>query len=86
MKHSPLAREIHEELNLKAEVGAKVATTTCEYEFATIELTTFYCTIVELYSRQITTSPPWDSTTGDGITEEYQTQCKSPTPRDIFTQ
>ena len=42
-----LAREIHEELNLKAEVGAKLATTTYEYEFATIELTTFYCTLVD---------------------------------------
>lgn len=42
-----LAREIHEELGLKAEVGPKVTTTTYEYDFATIELTTFYCTLVD---------------------------------------
>ena len=42
-----LAREIHEELNLIAEVGQKVTTTTYEYDFATIELTTFYCTLVD---------------------------------------
>ncbi|MCZ9306794.1 (deoxy)nucleoside triphosphate pyrophosphohydrolase [Corynebacterium sp. c8Ua_181] len=42
-----LAREIHEELGLKAEVGPKVTTTTYRYEFATIELTTFYCTLVD---------------------------------------
>ena len=42
-----LAREIREELNLIAEVGQKVTTTTYEYEFATIELTTFYCTLVD---------------------------------------
>lgn len=41
-----LAREIREELNLIAEVGQKVTTTTYEYDFATIELTTFYCTLV----------------------------------------
>ena len=42
-----LTREIREELNLIAEVGQKVTTTTYEYEFATIELTTFYCTLVD---------------------------------------
>jgi len=42
-----LAREIHEELGLKAEVGPKVTITTYKYEFATIELTTFYCTLVD---------------------------------------
>ncbi|WP_308572169.1 (deoxy)nucleoside triphosphate pyrophosphohydrolase [uncultured Corynebacterium sp.] len=42
-----LAREIREELNLIAEVGQKVTTTTYEYDFATIELTTFYCTLVD---------------------------------------
>ena len=40
-----LAREIREGLNLIAEVGQKVTTTTYEYEFASIELTTFYCTL-----------------------------------------
>ncbi len=42
-----LAREIREELNLIAEVGQKVTTTTYEYDFARIELTTFYCTLVD---------------------------------------
>ena len=42
-----LARESREELNLIAEVGQKVTTTTYEYDFATIELTTFYCTLVD---------------------------------------
>ena len=42
-----LAREIREELNLIAEVGQKVTTTTYEYDFATVELTTFYCTLVD---------------------------------------
>ena len=42
-----LTREIREELNLIAEVGQKVTTTTYEYDFATIELTTFYCTLVD---------------------------------------
>ncbi|WP_408918984.1 (deoxy)nucleoside triphosphate pyrophosphohydrolase [Corynebacterium tuberculostearicum] len=42
-----LEREIREELNLIAEVGQKVTTTTYEYDFATIELTTFYCTLVD---------------------------------------
>lgn len=42
-----LAREIREELNLIAEVGQKVTTTTYEYDFATIELSTFYCTLVD---------------------------------------
>lgn len=42
-----LAREIREELNLIAEIGQKVTTTTYQYDFATIELTTFYCTLVD---------------------------------------
>lgn len=41
-----LAREIREELNLTARVGSKLTTTTYEYDFATIELTTFYCTLI----------------------------------------
>lgn len=41
-----LAREIREELNLTARIGSKLATTTYEYDFATIELTTFYCTLI----------------------------------------
>lgn len=41
-----LAREIREELNFTARVGSKLTTTTYEYDFATIELTTFYCTLI----------------------------------------
>ena len=40
-----LAREIKEELSVTATVGDKVATTVYEYDFATIELTTFLCAI-----------------------------------------
>lgn len=39
-----LAREIEEELSVIATVGDKVTTTVYEYDFATIELTTFLCT------------------------------------------
>ncbi|MFW9033350.1 (deoxy)nucleoside triphosphate pyrophosphohydrolase [Corynebacterium striatum] len=39
-----LARELKEELGIKATIGEKVTTTVHEYDFATIELTTFYCT------------------------------------------
>ncbi len=40
-----LAREIREELSVTATVGDKVTATVYEYDFATIELTTFLCTI-----------------------------------------
>ena len=40
-----LARELEEELSLTATVGDKVTTTIHTYDFATIELTTFLCTI-----------------------------------------
>src|SRR5699024_2175489 len=42
-----LAREISEELSIRAHVGEKITTTTHEYDFATIELTTFYCEILD---------------------------------------
>ncbi|MBK4146973.1 NUDIX domain-containing protein [Corynebacterium macginleyi] len=41
-----LAREIREELNLIARVSSKLTTTTYQYDFASIELTTFYCTLI----------------------------------------
>ncbi|WP_408930384.1 (deoxy)nucleoside triphosphate pyrophosphohydrolase [Corynebacterium sp. YSMAA1_1_D6] len=41
-----LARELAEELSLTATVGDPVTTTVHEYEFGTIELSTYYCTIV----------------------------------------
>ena len=41
-----LAREIREELNLIARVSSKLTTTTYQNDFATIELTTFYCTLI----------------------------------------
>lgn len=40
-----LEREINEELRCQVEVGEEVTTTTHEYDFATIVLTTFYCTL-----------------------------------------
>lgn len=39
-----LARELKEELGISATVGEKVTTTVHHYDFATIELTTFYRT------------------------------------------
>jgi 8-oxo-dGTP diphosphatase len=41
-----LAREIHEELDCRIEVGGEVTTTTHDYEFATVTLATFYCRLV----------------------------------------
>lgn len=41
-----LAREIDEELRCQISVGDAVTTTTHDYEFATITLATFYCTIL----------------------------------------
>ncbi|MFL2832125.1 MAG: (deoxy)nucleoside triphosphate pyrophosphohydrolase [Coraliomargaritaceae bacterium] len=41
-----LAREISEELNCIIKVGDQVESTTYEYDFAIITLTTFYCTLV----------------------------------------
>ncbi|OFR39222.1 (deoxy)nucleoside triphosphate pyrophosphohydrolase [Corynebacterium sp. HMSC077D03] len=38
-----LARELKEELGISATVGEKVTTTVHHYDFATVELTTFYC-------------------------------------------
>lgn len=42
-----LAREISEELSLRAHVGEKITTTTHKYDFATVELTTYYCEILD---------------------------------------
>lgn len=39
-----LARELKEELGISATIGEQVTTTVHHYDFATIELTTFYCT------------------------------------------
>ncbi|HLR48731.1 MAG TPA: (deoxy)nucleoside triphosphate pyrophosphohydrolase [Corynebacterium sp.] len=41
-----LTREISEELSISARVGEKITTTTHVYDFATIELTTYYCEIL----------------------------------------
>ena len=41
-----LAREIVEELRCQVAVGDEVTTTTYEYEFGTVALTTFYCDLV----------------------------------------
>ena len=40
-----LEREIDEELRCRVEVGEKITTTRFEYDFAVIELTTFYCAL-----------------------------------------
>lgn len=45
-KQAALAREIAEELGCTVEVGDEVTTTTHEYEFGEVTLTTFYCSLV----------------------------------------
>jgi 8-oxo-dGTP diphosphatase len=42
-----LEREIAEELDCTIEVGDLITTTTYEYEFATVTLTTFYCRLIK---------------------------------------
>ena len=41
-----LERELDEELNISVDFGEKICTVEHEYDFATIELTTFHCTYV----------------------------------------
>ncbi|MFZ4486148.1 MAG: (deoxy)nucleoside triphosphate pyrophosphohydrolase [Candidatus Nanopelagicales bacterium] len=45
-KQAALVREIAEELGCTVEVGREVTTTTHEYEFGEVTLTTFYCRLV----------------------------------------
>lgn len=42
-----LSREIREELHCEVSVGSGVTTTVYEYEFGTVRLTTFYCSLVD---------------------------------------
>lgn len=42
-----LEREIAEELRCQVKVGDEVTTTTYEYDFGTVTLTTFYCDLVD---------------------------------------
>ncbi len=42
-----LAREIDEELGCHIAVGDKVTRTVHEYDFATVDLTTYYCELIE---------------------------------------
>ena len=42
-----LIREIDEELRCRIRVGAEITTTSHEYDFAVVNLTTFYCELVE---------------------------------------
>lgn len=41
-----LERELEEELNISVDIGDEICTVEHEYDFATIELTTFHCTYV----------------------------------------
>ena len=41
-----LAREIEEELACEIEVGDEVTTTTYDYDFGIVTLTTFYCRLI----------------------------------------
>jgi len=43
---SALVREINEELAVSIAVGDKIVTTTHEYEFGVVSLTTFYCSLL----------------------------------------
>lgn len=42
-----LLREVEEELSCIVDVGSRVETTTHEYDFGVVKLTTFYATLVE---------------------------------------
>lgn len=42
-----LEREIREEMLCQVEIGDQVERTVYEYDFATIDLTTFYCKLIE---------------------------------------
>lgn len=42
-----LTREIDEELGCRLRVGGQVTRTVCEYDFATIDLTTYYCELID---------------------------------------
>lgn len=42
-----LARELQEELKLDARVGEEVESTTHEYDFGIVTLTTFYCALAD---------------------------------------
>jgi len=45
-KQTALRREIAEELGCSIEIDLEVATTTHEYEFGVVTLTTFYCRLI----------------------------------------
>lgn len=42
-----LSRELHEELLIDAEVGDFITTTEHEYDFGTVVLSTYYCTLID---------------------------------------
>ncbi|MGO2533708.1 (deoxy)nucleoside triphosphate pyrophosphohydrolase [Arthrobacter rhombi] len=42
-----LQREIEEELLCRVDVGEEIASTTCEYSFGVVTLTTFYCALLD---------------------------------------
>jgi len=44
--HDALAREITEELECEVAVGELITTTSCEYDFGIVALTTFYCELL----------------------------------------
>ena len=57
-KQAALMREITEELGCTVEVGREVTTTTHEYEFGEVTLTTFYCRLVA-GTPKLTETIPW---------------------------
>ena len=65
-----LEREIREELQCTIQVGDEITTTVHEYDFATISLTTFYCSLIEGEPRltehaAVAWLPPGDLSTLD---------------------
>lgn len=45
-KREALVREIREELSAEVSVGMEIECTTYDYDFATVTLTTFFCSLV----------------------------------------
>ncbi|WP_257202419.1 (deoxy)nucleoside triphosphate pyrophosphohydrolase [Corynebacterium cystitidis] len=49
-----LAREIREELHVEATVGKHITTTAYEYDFGTVNLATYFCTLADDTSPTLT--------------------------------
>ena len=70
-----LARELKEELGISATVGEKVTTTVHHYDFATIELTTFYCTTTASLLADDLSLTDHDATRWVNIADALELEC-----------